>query len=163
MLGFQHLYMEVDNLDLVKQVVTMYFEHAIRSRSATTMIGVLMWDPRVDEVPKLPWNIISPPSIFPLMMIQDAPNRDNPSPQDWYTLGKPPTYILHPTQGYPALDQLLHQLPHYLTLHSDLWDDAWRQQPTPDCDGSIEPGFSLSAGYFNGPLVIGRRWMEYHK
>lgn len=163
MLGFQHLYAEVDDLDLLKQVIHMYFQHAIDSRSSTTMIGVLLWDPTIDEVPRLPWNIVSPPSIFPLMMIQEATNRDEPNRQDWYLLGKPPTYVLHPTKGYPALDQLLEQLQHYLTLHSALWDDAWQKQPKPDCDGSIGIGFSISAGHFSGPLVIGRSWMEYHK
>ncbi len=164
---FQHLYVEVGDIRIIKQLIRLYIHETfvIHQDKPKIMIGILIWDPSADPLPRLPWTLRPQPEpLFPLLLIDWARISDQkPNDQTWYKLAKEPTYILRDTVGYSALAQLENQLGHYLSLHDGVWDKAWSSVPKPDCDGSIEPGFSLSASYFDGPLVIGRRWMEYHK
>lgn len=160
-LGFQHLYTEVDSLELLQQVVKLYFTNEIKSRNDLS-IGVRII--RKGEKPELPWTLRSQPEVFPLMLISTAllPPPKGISYDPWHGLHGEPTHILRPTGSYLALDQLLDQLGHYIKLY----DSAWREMDLPrepDCDGSIEAGFSVSAGNYEGPLVIGWAWAEYHK
>lgn len=163
---FQYLYVEVGGLRILQQLIQLYLNESfvIHQHKPKIMVGVLIWDPNADPLPRLPWALRPQPDLFPLMLIDWAPiPNQEPDDKPWYNLGGKPTYVLRDTDGYSALNQLEHQLGHYLNLHDGIWDKAWSSVPQPDCDGTIESGFSLSAGYFNGPLVIGRQWMEYHK
>jgi len=167
MLGFQHIYAEIDDLALLKQMARVYFERYAHGRLLEEMmIGVLIWNPgNMPPDVKLPWTLRQQPELFPLMLVGTAWMR-HPDQQykPWYEFGGcTPTYTLQPTTSYGAIDQFLRLLDHYLELHDEVWREAWQKVREPHCDGSIDDGYTLSAGNFRGPLVIGRKHMEYHK